>query len=401
MMRANGRREDRAWVGDAPRVERSALGMAVVGTGVITVTYGLARFVFGLFMPAIRADMGFGPALAGLIGAVPFITYVVAIVLARRLAERLGARRSAGLATGVGALGLGLVGVAGGPPILALGLAVCGLSTGLATPVMVAAVRVAVRDGMRDRVNATINAGTSLGVAAGAPVLLVFAEAWRPAYVTFALIGVAATAWAGWYLPSSGGSGRAAPPPGRSAPLDVEVRWRVARLTGLALVMGVISAAYWVFGPDLVAAAGAETGRGAWLWLFVGAGGLAGGAAGDLVAWLGRRLSHALAFLAMAGALALLAGAESFVAAMLSASVFGGAYMLLSSLYLVTGTRVLAGRPAMGPVAPFVAVAVGQMIGSPVAGGLVSLMGHGGAFTAFAAVGAGVALASAHPGLWR
>ncbi|KFC50342.1 major facilitator transporter, partial [Halomonas sp. SUBG004] len=74
--------------------------------------------------------------------------------------------------------------------------------------------------------------------------------------------------------------------------------------------------------------------------------------------------------------------------AMFSALIFGGAYMSLTGLYLMTGIRLLPGRLSMGPVLPFMACALGQAVGSPVIGTLVDQLGYANAFFALLRGGA-------------
>jgi len=68
--------------------------------------------------------------------------------------------------------------------------------------------------------------------------------------------------------------------------------------------------------------------------------------------------------------------------------------MMLTGIYLVTGVRLLAEHPSLGPVIPFLAIAIGQSVGSPLAGTLVSTLGHVEAFRAMAAVGIALGLAA-------
>ncbi len=44
---------------------RPGLKLVPPGLALIGVTYGLARFAYGLFLPAIRADVTLTPTLAG------------------------------------------------------------------------------------------------------------------------------------------------------------------------------------------------------------------------------------------------------------------------------------------------------------------------------------------------
>lgn len=376
----------------------SAPGVALIGGAIIAITYGLARFVFGLFLPAIRADMGFGPTVAGIIGGLPFASFVAAVAVAPLVSETIGPRWAATLATALAVVGLLSVAGAPGPVILGIGVLTCGLSTGLSSPVMAHAVHSAVVPTVRGRVNATINAGTSLGIAAATPVIWWGQEAWRPAYLLFAAVAAFGLIAASLGLPHRGPSGRetaeteeAPAQAGRKAQ-----RSAIGRLAALSAAMGAISAAFWVFAPDFVITVGSlSRGVTAWMWLAVGVGGLIGGAAGDMIDRFGAARTHAGAFAAMAASLALLALAPQGLAiALVASGLFGAAYMTLTGFYLVRGTRILANRPEMGPVLPLVATASGQVIGSPVAGTLIEAMGHATTFFAFAGAGLAAAIVS-------
>jgi len=374
----------------------SPLAMAVLGGGLIAVTYGLARFMFGLFLPAIRADIALSPTLAGVIGALPFVSFVLAILAAPAVARMLGVRWAATLAAAFALAGLAAIAQAPGPWVLALGVLTCGISTGLSTPVLASAVHLTVRPALQGRVNAAINAGTSLGVAAAGPAVLWWADAWRPAYLAAAGLALLALLAAATKLPAR--SPRAAGCPANAPQPRVSRRqWLdITRLSVLAAAMGFVSALYWVFGPDFAVRAGGLSSAGtAWMWLAVGVGGLAGGAAGDLIQRHGHAISHAFALAMLAASLTLLAADPSnVVLGLVSAAAFGGAYMTLTGLYLVGGTQILAQRPAQGPVIPFLAIACGQIAGSPVGGWLIGAHGYGVTFGTFAAVGLAVALLS-------
>ncbi|MDZ7712947.1 MAG: MFS transporter [Rhodovibrio sp.] len=284
---------------------RPALGMAVLGSGLIAVTYGLARFAFGLFLPSIREDMAITPELAGLIGSIPFASFVVAILLGPALVRAVGAKLGGVTAITLALLGLGAIATAPAPWMLAVGVAVCGVATGLSTPALAAAVHRVVPKAKRGRVNAAVNAGTSIGVALCGPAVLLLAEAWRPAYLGFAgLAGVGVLA-AAIFLPASA---RPAPDAHLAGGPSRQQWADMTRLSTLAAATGFVSALYWVFAPDFAVQAGGLAAReSALMWLAVGLGGLAGGAAGDLIAKHGPASSHAFATAAMAAALTLLA----------------------------------------------------------------------------------------------
>ncbi|MEC7378469.1 MAG: MFS transporter, partial [Pseudomonadota bacterium] len=109
----------------------SSTAFALLGAALIAISYGLARFAFGLFVPPIRADLGLAPDVIGVIGALPLISFVFATILAPFSADRLGARNTA-MASGLfGVIGLGLISQAGGALSLGLGVIACGICTGL------------------------------------------------------------------------------------------------------------------------------------------------------------------------------------------------------------------------------------------------------------------------------
>ncbi len=376
----------------------SALGMAILGSGVIAITYGLARFVFGLFLPAIREEMTISPTMAGVIGALPFLSFVFAILAAPWVTRRLGVRHAAVVAAGLA--GVGLVTIAQAPSSLALaaGVLICGISTGLSSPVMAEAVYRVVPAGLRGRVNATINAGTSLGIALAMPAVLVWAEIWRNAYVGFAALAVLGALAALCYLPRDdrpATSSRA----GKASLLVSREQWLgIGRLSGLAGGMGIVSAAYWVFAPDaVITAGGLVASQTAWMWLAVGLGGLTGCGAGDLISRFGPAPSHAAGLTVMSASLALLAiDPGHFPLALLSAALFGAGYMILTGFYLVRSTQIMVEAPSLGPVLPLLATSIGQVAGSPLAGWLVGGEGYAVTFMLFAALG----LAVAGLGLW-
>ncbi|MET4701086.1 DHA1 family inner membrane transport protein [Constrictibacter sp. MBR-5] len=380
----------------------STLGIALLGSAVIAVTYGLARFVFGLFLPAIRSDLGLDATGAGIVGALPFISFIGAILIGPAVCRILDTRWAGGLAVGLAAAGLATIASAPGVLALGVGVAVCGISTGLSSPVMAQAVHRAVRPALRGRVNATHNAATSIGVALAMPAMVWWLDAWRSAYTAFAVVAVAVALAALFYLP-----GRPATGPtqgegegeGASAALPAVSRaqWRaVARLSALAAGMGLVSGIYWVFAPDLVVREGGlSTRHSSWMWLAVGLAGLTGSAAGDLIDRMGAGRTHALALALMACSLGLAAAAPGVLGvALVSAAAFGAAYMTLTGFYLVQGVRIMAERPALGPVMPLLATTVGQAVGSPLSGWMIDAAGYTAAFAGFAVFGLAVAVAA-------
>ncbi len=161
--------------------------------------------------------------------------------------------------------------------------------------------------------------------------------------------------------------------------------------------MGVVSAAYWVFAPDLVVVLGGlRSELTGWLWGAVGLAGLGGAGAGDLGERLGAGRVQSLALALLSGAtLLLVASPGSPGVALVSAGLFGLAYMTLTGLYLVTAILLLPDHPGLGGVLPFLAIAVGQALGSTLTGLIVAQLGYSAAFGSMALLG--VVLAACYP----
>ena len=226
----------------------------------IAVTYGLARFAYGLFLPEMRQAFSLSEAVLGLIGAGSYVGYCFAIIIALVFTSRTGSRFMAIVAGAVAVVGM--MAVAGAPAtwVLALGVLAAGSSSGLASPPMGEAVVGTIRRGLQDRANTLINSGTSIGVALSGPAALLLAEQWRLAWSAFASIGLLVLVW----------NARVMPPKLLSdGPLDETQDGDVPRLSVWYLVgaksvllyaaatgVGFASAVYWTFSRDLVVQAG-------------------------------------------------------------------------------------------------------------------------------------------------
>lgn len=367
----------------------SAMRIALLGAIVIAITYGLARFVLGLYLPLIRDDLGLSAIEAGLVGALPFASFILAIVIAPQLSEWMGPRRAGALTVALAAAGLIIIAGAPNGMVLALAVALCGISTGLSSPVLADAVSASVTPALRARVNAVHNAGTSIGVAMALPVSLYLLADWRGAYVSFAVLSLIIAVIAMRLLPDRTATAARAvgyAPYTRVTPIETQ---SIVTLSSLAAAMGFTSSIYWVFAPDmLVSLGGLQSSDTAWVWFAIGVAGLAGGAVGDLIDRFGAKATHTVTLGILSFALLALAQFPDLMSiGILSAAGFGMAYMMLTGLYLVQGVRILGSRPALGPVLPFLAIACGQAIGSPIAGWFIDEAGYTAAFVGFSALG--------------
>ncbi|QPG25619.1 MFS transporter [Pantoea sp. SM3640] len=361
---------------------RSPAALALTGFSLIAVTYGMARFSWGLMLPSISADILFSPQQAGLLSACSFVAYCLTILTAAALADRYGARLTALLAALSAASGLLLLACASSPLLLATGLFVAGLSSGLASPALAAAVsnRIAAVD--QPRINTLINAGTSAGIILTVVILSVLPGGWRAACMLFALLSLACM------LPvirvlSVHAVGSATKARHWHQRL---YRRAMRRLMGIALVSGLISAAWWSFGSALLrqhVGVDAETAR--LLWLVAGGAGIVGAATGPVAARIGLNAVYRLSLCGMALPLLVLAFSHGESTGLLVAvACCGAGYVTLSGVLLVWGAQATAEEPATGVGILFFMLAVGQVAGSLLFGQLYAALGAGTALTLFA-----------------
>ncbi|WP_274193467.1 MFS transporter [Actinomycetospora callitridis] len=361
--------------------------LALSGLLLIAVCYGLARFAYGLFVPVFRTEFALDAATVGAIASSSYVGYCVAIVAATAAAARWGARAVAVAAGLCAATGTGLIALAPTTAVLTVGVVVAGSSTGLASPPLAQAIAHRVPSERADRVQTVVNAGTGLGVLVSGPVALLLADTWRWAWAAFSLAALGVTVAVAVTVPRA----VATRPAGGATPPARPRAWRrrlgTARMLAAALVFGAGSSAVWTFGRDVVSSAGASEVVSTGSWIVLGAAGLLGALAGDVVARLGLARAWSAAMLLVAAAtLALGLAASTAVAVFAGAAVFGGVYIALSGMLLLWGTRVFPDRPVLGVGAAFLLIALGQALGAPLLGLLADHLTLAGAFLAAAAL---------------
>src|SRR5215211_672796 len=371
------------------------------GLALIAVTYGLARFAYGLFLPDMRAAFDLPPALLGVIGAGSYVGYCAAIVVALAFTSRTGPRLMAVAAGAVAVVGMATVAAAPAAWVLALGVLVAGSSSGLASPPMGEAVAGSIRNDLQDRANALINSGTSAGVALSGPAALILTGQWRIAWAVFAIVGCDDLVWNAVVMPREAVAGREQDEAGPVADdgagrtrlsfsylVGARVRPRAVPLFTAAFGLGFASAAYWTFSRELVVQAGGLGQTGSTLfWTVIGISGLAGGAAGDLARRFGLTTALRGTLLAMSASMALLAVVPGILpVTYASAALFGSTYIMLTGVVLVWSVGIFREIPSAGLGAGFLLIAIGQMVGSPVAGILAGTTSLATAFVSFAVI---------------
>lgn len=348
---------------------RRTVALSAAGISLIAVCYGLARFAYGLFVPAFQSAFELDGAATGAIASTSYIAYGAGILYATVATPRLGARFVAVSAGGLGSIGCAVIAAAPSPSILALGVAVAGSSTGVASPPLAHVVAKRVREAHRDRVQTIINAGTGLGVLVSGPVALLAGEQWRLAWAAFAVLCAAAAVWAGAVVPSATAGPRREP---RARP---RIPAGATSLVAAAAVAGIGTGAVWTFGQDLLQGTGGlSVGAATVVWIVLGACGLGGALTGRVIGRAGIAVAWRMLVVAASVATAVLAFAPwSFLIAAFASGVFGAVYIALTGVLLVWSTRIFVGSPATGVGAAFLALALGQALGSPLIGWVADL----------------------------
>ena len=372
-------------------LDRRDWPLVASGTALIGASYGLARYAYGLYLPTLRGEFGLQASTAGLVASLSYGSYLLALVAGAALCERGRARLAAVLAGAAAALGTAAVALAGSATVLGIGVAIGGASTGLSSPAMVALIAARVRPRHRDRAQTVVNAGTGVGILVSAPSALAATAHWRAAFALFAALSLAVTVAIGATSATAadarpamplppGGRGRSARrPPQGSLPLVVG-----------ALGLGAAASAYWTFGRDLLAAAGATDSAGPTLWMALGAASIVAAVTGDLVARYraGPVWAALLACLA-AGTTGLALAPRSLALGLASAILFGASFVALTGVLIVWAARLEPQRPATAVSGAFILLSIGGLAGAALTGAVVDRAGYSPAFL----LAAGIALA--------
>ena len=372
--------------------------LSMAGMGAIGVTFGFARYGYGLFLPDFRAEFGLSVSTVGFIASATYAGYLVALLLVGALVARLGPRPLV-VAGGLSAtLGTGLVACARGPLTLTAGLVLAGTSSGWAWAPYSDAVDRLVLPERRDRVMGAIATGTAFAVAVTGPLaMLAQHTGWRAVWCVFAVVSLAVTVHNARVLPRGPHPSRGPRPPGGS-PGGLRIRWflRVAAvpLYLTAALYGLMGAVYWAFAVEAVSAVTGKGNAGVGLvgplfWTLMGLAGTAGVFTGHAIGRFGLRRVHAGLFAGMGAAIALLGFAPGALPAVLaSALLYGPCFMAGSGLLAVWSYQTFPEQPSTGFSATVLFLGFGTVIGPAVMGVAADAYGLRSALLATAALAA-------------
>lgn len=366
-------------------------GVVAFALMLIAATYGLVRLAFGLLLPDVQSELGFGADVAGAISAGGSALYVVGAVVGFFAA---GAPRVL-VATAAGSAALGAAGMALATDtvVFAVAAAVGSAGAGFASPGVVGVLRSHPGTSSRPAFQDVANSGTRPGLVAAGLLALALLPDWRIVWAVAAVVaviaGVGVLLTSRSYVPPRG---RPAVPPGR---------WFLAhaRPIAAALALGAGSAAVWTFGRIALVDAGLDADSSAVAWIALGAGGaVVALTSSRTVAWGPRRVWVLTGVLAAVATVSVPLVAESFLAALGACVVFGWSYTAATGALIGWTGDIDAERPAAGTALLFVVLVAGQGAGAAALGGLVEPWGYAGVFAVASVVLLVATLGAVSPG---
>lgn len=339
--------------------------LVVAGTCLIAGTYGLVRLAYGLFLPDIQASVSMGSAAAGYVSTGASAAYCVGALAGLAAAHRPRVLVAGALSTAAA----GSVGMALAPGMTAFvpSAVVASMGAGLASPGLVGTIERNLPTGRVDRAQATVNAGTGPGLVVAGLLALVLTQ-WR---VGFA-VAAAFTAAAGMAVLLLDRRGRSEDRPA-PAPAPADPRWLTALAVPAtaAVLLGASSAAMWTYGRALLVAAGASDSGSTVAWIAIGVGGTATVLTARVLSEQDAPRAWLLTTSVVAVAVAALALApDRYPVATIACGIFGWGFVAASSALIAWTTLLVPDRAAAGTSLLFVALVLGQAIGSATAGAL-------------------------------
>ncbi|MDQ6851561.1 MAG: MFS transporter [Actinomycetota bacterium] len=354
----------------------------------IAVSFGLARYGYGLLLPEMQAELAIGPGAAGLISSGTYLSYLAANIGAVAVTSRFCVRAVIGLAAALAAAGMTTIATAHGAPMLATGVLVAGAAAGLAFPPYADLVAQHVPERRRDLAWSTISSGTGWGVAIAGPIAIAAGDGWRLAWSVFVALAIVVGAVAVFLAPTRN-SGQQLRRPQLSWTWFFCPKSRPLLIS--AVLIGTGSAVWWAFSVDALREAGVDATSARTVYAVCGAAGILASASGTVFARHGLRSGYLTACTLLAASLAVLGFATSHLVAALSAAVlFGIFYNSVIAAQGIWSSRVFADHPAAGLAAVNTALTVGTLIGPSIAGAVIAAAG----FTTTLAAAAAVTLAA-------
>lgn len=337
-----------------------------------SVTYGMGRYAYGLFLPSIRQDFDLSTVDLALIASLNTAVYLLATIIASGIAIYFRPRTLIVVAGLVTTSGLLITGLSASFPVAAGGIILAGVGGGILSPAMFEAIEAWLSARWKGRAIAAVNAGAAPGLILTGLAAYGLQASWQQAWIAMAAIGLVVTLWNAWLLPDRRVS---QPHTGPKLPLRLRLFLR-AECMPLYLslfVYGLLFSTYLTFAVDLILSTGGLSFPADRLfWVLLGLAGLPAMFTGKAVRRFGVRGLLAVSMPVCGFSYALLAMAPGNQAAVLiSAILFGVSSIAPGNGFLVWGISLFRERPSAGTGAVFVVLSL-AIIAGPILVGLFS-----------------------------
>lgn len=355
-------------------LEQQARNFTFAGLAIVAVTFGLARYGFGLFVPDISRDLSLSPDVIGLVAGSSYIGYLCATLTAAWISRKFGPRLPIVLGGLAACLGMLMVGFAVSGITLLLAIFIAGTSPGFSYPPFSVIIVKRIKEQHQDRIYAWINSGTGFGVALAGPIVLFSAFDWRSAYIIFACLALLASIWNFFTTKPSQSVAKGTVSQQEIDPIDAGFRAvmksdRARPLFWVAFLYGLASSAYWTFAVDLLYDAGNGDKIRIIFWSVLGIAGIFGFLAGWLTSNFGLRGSYCALMVITAISIGVLPMiATNNYAIYISAAVFGLGFIVTTAFLGMWSLRVFNWAPASGFAMTFFLISLGQGVGPVVIG---------------------------------
>ena len=336
----------------------------VACVAMVSVTYGMGRYAYGLFLPSIRQAFDLSTFQLSLIASFNTAVYLLATIVASASAIYFRPKTlivAAGLITTCGLLITGLatnIGLAAGGIILA------GVGGGILSPAMFEAIEAWLSGRWKARAIAAVNAGAAPGLILTGLSAYWLQTSWQQVWIAMAGIGLAVTLWHAWLLPDHRITELRAHPKLKLRPA-LFLRADCVPLYLSLFVYGLLLSTYLTFAVDLILSTGGVTFPADQLfWVLLGLAGLLAMFTGKAVTRFGVRGLLALSMPLCGLSYAMLAAAPgNQTVILLSAILFGISSIAPGNGFLVWGISLFRDRPSAGTGAVFTVLSLATIAG--------------------------------------
>ncbi|OBZ96165.1 hypothetical protein ADU59_07330 [Pararhizobium polonicum] len=352
--------------------DRFSFAFTAACVAMTSVTYGMGRYAYGLFLPSIRQEFNLSTFDLALIASLNTAVYLLATVIASGIAIYFRPRTLIVVSGLVTTSGLLIAGLAPSFPVAAGGIILAGAGGGILSPAMFEAIEAWLSAGWKGRAIAVVNAGAAPGLIFTGLAAYWLQASWQQAWIAMAGIGLAVTLWNAWLLPDRRLVQAHAKPklPLRPA---LFLRAECMPLYLSLFVYGLLFSTYLTFAVDLILSTGGMAFPADRLfWVLLGLAGLPAMFTGRAVSRFGVRGLLAVSMPLCGLSYALLAMAPGNQAVVLiSAVLFGVSSIAPGNGFLVWGISLFRDRPSAATGAVFVVLSLAIITG-PILVGLLS-----------------------------